>query len=91
MEPYKGGGASPHAFWQRKAHYMVYEAQRRGVLPPLKGLKCSDCDREAAHYDHRDYSRPLDVEPVCGSCNKRRGPARFPTATDFNFKRIENG
>lgn len=26
-------------------------------------------------YDHRDYTKPLSVEPVCRSCNKLRGPA----------------
>ena len=40
------------------------------------GMVCVDCGRLAEMYDHRYYSRPLDVEPVCRGCNRRRGPAR---------------
>lgn len=34
-----------------------------------------DCKGPAKQYDHHDYSEPLKVEPVCISCNHRRGPA----------------
>ena len=49
-------------------------------MKPASACKCADCDRVACDYDHRDYSRPLDVEPVCRSCNSRRGPALFSVA-----------
>jgi hypothetical protein len=42
------------------------------------GIKCTDCEALALSYDHRDYLLPLKVEPVCLSCNARRGPA-WPT------------
>lgn len=51
------------------------KARQRGEVPPIKGQLCVDCGAPAKHYDHRDYLRPLDVEPVCVRCNLRRGPA----------------
>lgn len=70
-------------FWQQKAAYWVYEAIRRGVLQHPTRFKCTDCERQAGYYDHRDYARPLDVEPVCGTCNKLRGTASWPCAADY--------
>jgi len=58
-----------------KAHYAVQLEIQRGNLPKADELKCTDCDRNANCYDHRDYTKPLEVDPVCGGCNKRRGPA----------------
>jgi len=37
---------------------------------------CTDCGAQARDYDHRDYARPLDIEPVCRRCNQKRGPAK---------------
>lgn len=48
---------------------------RWGLIPKAKSLDCVDCGLKAHDYDHRDYSRPLDVVPVCRGCNIRRGPA----------------
>lgn len=46
--------------------------------PFVKGHPCVDCGRPATGRDHRDYGR-LDLwEYVCHSCNKKRGPAKFP-------------
>jgi hypothetical protein len=56
----------------------VANAVRVGVLPRLKdsAIICVDCrKRTAAVYEHRDYAKPLTVEPVCQLCNCRRGPA----------------
>lgn len=55
----------------------VVQAQiRKGAMPKLSGsIACVDCGAPAEHYDHRDYSKPLDVAPVCRSCNFKRGPA----------------
>lgn len=58
------------------AHQAVAAAVKRGDLPPIKSLACTDCGKPAHDYDHRDYSKPLDVQPVCRSCNRHRGPAR---------------
>lgn len=58
------------------AHRYVARAIALGDIPALDGsVLCVDCEQPAAHYDHRDYARPLQVEPVCVSCNARRGPA----------------
>lgn len=47
-----------------------------GTLPPAREFHCADCGTAAQCYDHRDYSEPLNVVPVCTSCNIRRGPAK---------------
>lgn len=44
-------------------------------MPRARSLACVDCGRLASEYDHRDYSKPLHVEPVCGACNAKRGLA----------------
>ncbi len=59
-----------------KAGAKVHAAIRRGSIPKLDGtIGCVDCGRTARHYDHRDYTKPLDVVPVCISCNFKRGTA----------------
>ena|SRR3990172_8003554 len=56
---------------------LVRRAVKKGILPKLDGtIKCVDCGGIAKHYDHRDYSRPLDVNPVCPKCNSNRGPGK---------------
>ena len=59
----------------RDAHGMVRAAIRFGYLRPASEYQCVDCGSAAECYDHRDYNKPLDVEPVCIGCNVRRGPA----------------
>lgn len=56
------------------AHKAVKEAITAGLLPKQKDCKCVDCGKQAQCYDHRDYRKPLDVQPVCRGCNNRRGP-----------------
>lgn len=76
--------------WQQWAMGVVQKAKACGLLPQLDGsIACTDCDGAAYAYDHRDYSRPLDVEPVCQSCNLRRGTAKWPQSSDYQFKRID--
>lgn len=60
---------------QGRAHQIVYKAVLSGSIPPIETLKCVDCGVKAVHYDHRDYNKPLEVVPVCRSCNSKRGPA----------------
>ena len=55
-------------------HRGVTEAMRSQDIPPPTGL-CVDCGRPATCYDHRYYSMPLEVDPVCSRCNTNRGPA----------------
>lgn len=64
----------------KNAHQAVDRAIKKGLLPKItKDTKCVDCGKRAVAYDHRDYARPLDVEPVCQSCNTKRGPAKDKT------------
>ena len=46
-----------------------------GLIPSARRLNtaCEDCGKVAECYDHRDYTEPLMVVPVCFACNKRRG------------------
>jgi len=57
-----------------RAHWKVAAAVLKGILPHPRSCLCKDCGLQADAYDHRDYLKPLDVEPVCHSCNKLRGP-----------------
>ena len=65
-----------------KATLVVMAAIRKGVLPRLSHIKklsheimCVDCGAQAQCWDHRDYRKPLDVDPVCHRCNILRGKA----------------
>lgn len=60
---------------QSFAHNVVGKAIRLGLLKKPSDFQCADCGKPAECYDHRDYSKPLDVQPVCCSCNVMRGPA----------------
>jgi len=53
----------------------VAKAVRDGLLAHPKTLLCVDCCGPATGYDHRDYNHPLRVDPICHSCNAKRGPA----------------
>lgn len=54
--------------------YALYYALKIGAIKPARGQICVDCGRAATELEHRDYLRPLDVDPVCHRCNCRRGP-----------------
>lgn len=53
----------------------VAKAIQTGMLRSAVGQQCVDCGVAAEVLDHRDYEKPLDVDPVCKSCNSRRGAA----------------
>lgn len=57
-----------------RAKTAVFIEVRSGRLTRPENLFCEDCGLAASVYDHRDYLRPLDIVPVCRSCNKKRGP-----------------
>ena len=61
---------------RKAAAEAVAKAVKRGELPPAKTQKCVDCGKQASEYDHRDYTKYLDVQPVCRGCNCRRGAGR---------------
>lgn len=58
---------------RENAGLLVRNAVFRGILPVVRTLRCVDCGMPATDYDHRDYLKPLDVDPVCKKCNKKRG------------------
>lgn len=58
-----------------KAMQSVAKAVRVGDMKKAKECTCVDCGKPAIDYDHREYLKPLDVVPVCRSCNLKRGPA----------------
>lgn len=60
---------------QYLAHRAVAKAIAGGALLRPRGMACVDCSGLAVEYDHRDYSKPLQVEPVCRRCNLARGAA----------------
>lgn|SRR6185312_6461878 len=62
-----------HERSRSRAYQLVARAIKRGELPHVSTQYCIDCGRFAECYDHRDYSRPLAVDPVCRRCNTRRG------------------
>jgi len=58
-----------------QAHTSLARAIRHGLLPRPATMLCVDCGVQALHYDHRDYTQPLKVEPTCRKCNGKRGKA----------------
>lgn len=76
---------------QKHASTCMWRALTIGLLQDMRGQPCVDCGKTAVHHDHRDWRRPLDVEPVCHSCNLRRGPAApFDTLPRvYSDRRIE--
>ena len=54
-----------------KAHYAVNNAVQSGRLKPARAFGCSECGQPATEYHHDDYSKPLDIRPVCRPCNRR--------------------
>jgi hypothetical protein len=58
---------------------VVRSAINRGELVDLKkeNVTCVECRKKRATvYDHRDYKKLLEVDPVCQGCNAKRGPAK---------------
>jgi hypothetical protein len=74
-------------YWRQWAYRKITKAIKNSRLYPPKMLNCTDCGRPATGYDHRDYERPLAVEPICTQCNLKRGVAKFPLRLpDIKFK-----
>ena len=60
---------------------------RLGRMKKASCFNCADCGKAASEYDHRDYNKPLDVEPVCRSCNIRRGSAILKNWDGYELER----
>lgn len=59
----------------KRAQQITKTAISEGLLPAPTEFCCADCGADAEVYDHRDYTKPLEVDPVCRSCNSKRGSA----------------
>ncbi len=64
-----------HETLRDACHVIMRIEVQAGRLLRAKGQACVDCAKPATCYDHRDYRLPLQVEPVCRSCNQKRGRA----------------
>lgn len=62
------------AYLREKAYAgnKISSAIKYGRLKPATEYKCVDCDGPASVWEHRDYRKPLDIEPVCKTCNALR-------------------
>ena len=56
---------------RRAAKSAVKNAVKRGALPRVTTQFCFMCGKPAEQYHHPDYSKPLEVIPVCRSCHMR--------------------
>lgn len=54
----------------------VAKAIKDGLIPRADSCVCVDCGSSAQVHDHRDYNKPLQVDPVCRSCNYKRGSVK---------------
>jgi len=64
------------SFGLARAAQILRRAKKRGQIAEIgPGMLCFYCSVQATEYDHRDYNKPLDVDPVCHSCNLLLGPA----------------
>ena len=62
---------------RNSARGRVNTAVQKGELQKASVFTCVDCGNPAQCWEHRDYTKPLDVEPVCKRCDSIRG-AGFP-------------
>jgi hypothetical protein len=74
-----------------KALQLVAWARKNGRLLHPSRHFCVDCGNPAEVYEHRDYGRPLDVEPVCRDCNRLRGSARPAENDDPDIRFPKSG
>jgi hypothetical protein len=73
--------SSAHLAEGIRASSKITRAIKRGQLEPAKTHLCVDCGSQARDWEHRDYTKPLAVVPVCRPCNQRR-----PTAFDSVYR-----
>jgi hypothetical protein len=68
--------SAEHYYEGDKARAILASAVKAGKITPATTKKCVDCGWPAKVHDHRDYTKPLKIDPVCYSCNVRRGMAK---------------
>ena len=55
------------------ARLIVQNSKYRQFTGKAIDEKCVDGGKQAKHWKHRNYCRPLLVEAICESCNSKRG------------------
>lgn len=61
---------------QHRGHSATTKRIKSGALVNLRkanNVKCTDCSSIATIYHHEDYSKPLEVVPLCEPCNAAKG------------------
>lgn len=62
---------------KERARGIIGQLVRAKKIPRARELRCADCSRPAAHYDHHlGYGHPRDVQPVCTECHGKRDRVR---------------
>ena len=61
---------------KRRAHLLVGRAVADNTLPRISKTKCHDCGKQAEHYHHEDYDKPLAVIQLCAKCHSKRHDKR---------------
>jgi hypothetical protein len=54
---------------QYEAHLKVKWEVKSGRLQPVSECQCQKCGKVAEEYHHPDYSKPLEVIPLCKACH----------------------
>jgi len=52
-----------------RAKNFVHWKVRQGQIPPISSQVCEMCGQQAENYHHSDYSKPLDIMPLCRKCH----------------------
>ena len=68
---------------RHRAHWAVSNAVKKGFLKPAQDFRCMDCGSAAVCYEHRNYYKPLDVDPVCKKCDINRGMGYPPPLNKY--------
>ena len=53
------------------AHRAVQRVIQDGNIPAVGTCACFVCGAQAQDYHHLDYSKPLEVFPMCTSCHQK--------------------
>jgi hypothetical protein len=63
---------------RKKARYMIGSAISSFQIPRAEFCTCAHCGRNKyntphlhMHYHHEDYTKPLEVIPLCVSCHAK--------------------
>lgn len=78
-----------------QAHNMLNNAISEGILLPAKYCICQHCgiSREIdpkvrMHYHHEDYTKPLEVIPLCAKCHQKHHRETDPHFDDNRGSKV---